>query len=533
MQRRSFIQKLSVWCLSFLGSTSVFAKGLTKILSIPQGETGKKYLTLNIENKPTIKLEIFWRQRIAFISTKQLAKSLEYHTYFNDEKKKIVLYLPQNRVVVTANNAFVIVDDETYQMPGSAIWHKNAIYVPVRYFFPLLNRRTTLKLEYQEPSQSLQIAHKDVNIVGLSISAKDNGTVIRVRTQKKFKKGEITADMRYGWLHIDFYTGKIDTAQLKNTRTAGIIAKIKTFQFSELASLAFYLRKEPLSREIINNSDSNEVLIVLRTKEDIKQDQIAEIKESNEKIEPSDEIKNQLEAERRKWLIDVVVIDPGHGGKDPGTIGIGKTQEKDVVLSISKKLGQLIQDELPDVKVIYTRKSDKFVSLKKRTQIANEKNGKVFISIHANSNKSKKASGFETYILGPEKGDQARNVVLKENSVIDFEDAAARDAYKGINQILATMAQSAFSRQSEYLASLVQQELHKQLRSLKIKNRGVKQGPFWVMVGASMPNILVETGFVSNSFDVKILKTSAYQYKIATGIFKGFKRYKTDYESTI
>ena len=147
--------------------------------------------------------------------------------------------------------------------------------------------------------------------------------------------------------------------------------------------------------------------------------------------------------------------------------------------------------------------------------------------------KNSRVSGFETFILGPEKGEKAKEVVLKENSVINFEDSKTREGYKGINQILATMAQSAFSRQSEYLAYLVQQEMEKELRGLKLKNRGVKQGPFWVMVGATMPNILVETGFLSNSYDLKILKTNAYQYKIAQGIFEGFKRYKRDYESTI
>ena len=228
-----------------------------------------------------------------------------------------------------------------------------------------------------------------------------------------------------------------------------------------------------------------------------------------------------------------MVIDPGHGGKDPGTIGIGKVQEKNIVLPVAKKLGDIIKKDMPKVKVIFTRSSDKFVSLKRRTQIANEKNGKVFISIHANSFKKKNVSGFETYILGPEKGEQARSVVLTENSVIDFEDENTRKEYKGINNILATMAQSAFSKQSEYLASLVQNGLNQQLRGLKMKNRGVKQGPFWVMVGATMPNILVETGYISNSYDVKILKTAAYQHKIARGIFEGLKNFKRDYENAI
>jgi N-acetylmuramoyl-L-alanine amidase len=168
-----------------------------------------------------------------------------------------------------------------------------------------------------------------------------------------------------------------------------------------------------------------------------------------------------------------------------------------------------------------------------RTRIANRNNGKVFISIHANSTSKSRISGFETYILGPEKGEKARNVVLKENSVINFEDASTRKEYEGINKILATMAQNAFSRQSEYLASLVQQGINKQMRSLNIPSRGVKQGPFWVMVGASMPNILVETGFVTNRYNLKILKTGSYQNKIAFGIFEGFQKFKRDYENAI
>ncbi|MEJ2636520.1 MAG: N-acetylmuramoyl-L-alanine amidase [Calditrichia bacterium] len=157
----------------------------------------------------------------------------------------------------------------------------------------------------------------------------------------------------------------------------------------------------------------------------------------------------------------------------------------------------------------------------------------MFICIHDNSNRKHNDCGFETFILGPEKGDMARDVVLSENSVINFEDASTRKEYQGINQILATMAQNAFSRQSEYLASMVQQQIDKQMHSLRLPSRGVKQGPFWVMVGATMPNILVETGFVSNPYDAKILKTSAYQHKIAQGIFEGLQKFKRDYENAI
>jgi N-acetylmuramoyl-L-alanine amidase len=533
MRRRLFFKEFaSIWFVLVEAKRSVSAV-ITNIFynSTEQGEGN--FLTIRIENKPPVKLPVWSYNKLDYISAFQLAKNLGMHTYFNDEKRKIVLYFPENRIILTANNAFIIIDEKTYQMPAMALWHNNEIYLPAKYFFPLLSRRTSIKIDYESSEKSVQVTPRGNNITGISIASRENGTVIRINTLKSFKDNEITADIRYGWLHVDFYAGKIDPDKLKNVPPAGIVKKLKTFQFSELASLAFQLRTDPLSIEIINESDKNEVSVVLRTREEIESKEITELQEEKDKLDPPDEVKRQLEEERRKWLIDVVIIDPGHGGKDPGVIGIGKIYEKDIVLPIAQKLGKIIKDEIPEVKIIYTRNSDKFVPLRKRTEIANENNGKVFISIHANGFKNKRASGFETYILGPEKGEKASEVVLKENSVIDFEDAESRKEYKGINQILATMAQNAFSRQSEYLASLVQQELNKEMNSLKMNNRGVKQGPFWVMVGATMPNILIETGYLTNSYDVKILKTSAYQYKIAQGIFNGLKRYKTDYESTI
>jgi len=353
--------------------------------------------------------------------------------------------------VVTANNAFVIIDNDVYQMPAKTLWLKNKIYVPVKYFASLLERHTSLDVTYDEYKRKLCINPSGVNIAQVSITAKKNGTVIRIRTLKEFKDGEVTADIRYGWLHVDFYGGKIDTEKIKNTTPAGLVRQIKTFQFSELASLAFQLRKEPVSREIIRKPESKEILVILRTSEEILEEDLAELPDE-ESTHPNKDLKRQLEEERRKWLIDVVVIDPGHGGKDPGTIGVDGTYEKDIVLSIALKLGEIIKKEMPDVKVVFTRKSDQFVPLKRRTEIANENKGKVFISIHANASRKKSVSGFETYFLGPEKGELAREVVLKENSVIKFENSSSRRKYQGINQILANLAQNAFMRQSEYLA---------------------------------------------------------------------------------
>jgi N-acetylmuramoyl-L-alanine amidase len=426
-----------------------------------------------------------------------------------------------------------MVDNHIFQMPAATIWHKREIYVPLKYFIPLLNRRTFLQYDYDPSRRTLRINSSGFNINDLTISKKQNGTVIRIRTLKDFLDDEITADMRNGWLHIDFYGGKVDSKKVKASKTEGLIKTINTFQFPELASIAFKLRKEPLARELINNSQNNEILLVLRTKEKVTGEELTELAEPDG-VNKKDDLMRQLKEERNKWLIDVVVIDPGHGGRDPGTVGRNKTYEKDIVLTIALKLGEIIKKEMPGVKVIFTRKKDEFIELRRRTAIANQNKGKVFISIHANASVRKQVRGFETYFLGPEKGDSAREVVLQENSVIEFEDSVSRKQYEDMKSfILANMLQQTNMKHSEHLASLVQNNLNRELKIINMSNRGVKQGPFLVMVRATMPNILVEVGYVSNSHDMRILKTGKYQRKIALGIFQGLREYKRDIENAI
>lgn len=228
--------------------------------------------------------------------------------------------------------------------------------------------------------------------------------------------------------------------------------------------------------------------------------------------------------------LDVIVIDPGHGGKDAGAVGPGGYYEKKATLAIGLKLGKLIERELEGVKVVFTRKDDRFVELYKRGQIANKHKGKLFISIHCNSTPQKpsKATGFETYILRPGKTDAAIKVAARENAVVKMESDEKRYAsLSDIDFILTSMSRSQDVRYSEKFASLVQQELDKQL---DIKNKGVSQAGFLVLVGASMPNVLIETGFISNPTEEDLLKSSLGQLSYARGILEAIKKYKAHYE---
>jgi N-acetylmuramoyl-L-alanine amidase len=230
--------------------------------------------------------------------------------------------------------------------------------------------------------------------------------------------------------------------------------------------------------------------------------------------------------------LDVIVLDAGHGGKDPGAIGTNGYQEKQATLAIALKLGKLIEDSLPNTKVVYTRANDKFIELYRRGEIANEHKGKLFISIHCNSTPQKPttAGGMATYILRPGKTDAAIRVATKENAVIEFEkDIKRYAALSDIDFILTSMSRAQDVRFSEKFASNVQKELKKHVG---IKSNGVEQAGFFVLVGASMPNVLIETAFISNPLEEALLKSAAGQEKFAKAILEAIRKYKEVYEGS-
>ena len=223
----------------------------------------------------------------------------------------------------------------------------------------------------------------------------------------------------------------------------------------------------------------------------------------------------------------VVVIDAGHGGKDPGAMG-PKGNEKDLVLAVALKVGKYIEENLKDVKVIYTRNTDVFVELYRRAQIANKANADFFISIHANSNKSSKPFGAETYIMGLHRSASNLAVAKKENSVILQEDDYEVQ-YEGFDpnsaegQIIFSLYQNEYLNQSVYLAGEIQKQFKNRVGR---HDRGVKQAGFWVLYKTVKPSVLIELGFVSNPEEAKFLFSEQGSDYMASAIYRAFKDYK-------
>jgi N-acetylmuramoyl-L-alanine amidase len=215
-----------------------------------------------------------------------------------------------------------------------------------------------------------------------------------------------------------------------------------------------------------------------------------------------------------------IVIDPGHGGHDPGARG-GGTTEAELVLDVSLRLAQLLE-KVPGLEVVLTRKTDDYVPLQERTAIANREAADLFLSIHANANSSAQAQGIETYFLN-------FATTLSATAVAARENAASGQSMGELPDVVKTIALNNKIDESRDFATFVQREMVTKLRPANktIRDLGVKQAPFVVLIGAAMPSVLAEVSFMTNPQEAKLLKSSAYRQRIAEALFEAVRTYQT------
>ena len=451
------------------------------------------------------------KSKLIYISAKDLARSFTSKLYENTERKKLVLYIAGRKIKISGNSSYIMIDDKPYQMPQITRVESNDLYVPAEDFLGILKATILPGINFDSRKEFLDIDIIRFNITGIHIDVKSNGTIIRLTTKKPFSERNISSFInKHGWYYLTVAGAMVDTTTLNAGLSRGVVRRIESDQIGKTAQVAFKLGKEVISHEWYQSLDPNEIVITLRT--------------------PLGKVDEYIEDVKERWRLDTVVLDAGHGGKDPGSQGKYGTKEKDVVLDITKRVGRLLEKNA-GIKVVYTRDEDVFIGLIDRTKMANDANGKLFVSVHANSNKNRKIQGFETYLLRPGKSEDAIEVASRENAVIKLEEKTGQyDNLTGENLIMATMAQSMFMKESEDLAAIIQMELDKRLNT---PNRGVKQAGFYVLIGASMPNVLVEVGYLSNPAEEKKLKQPVHKQRIAESIYEGIKHFKYSREKLL
>lgn len=475
---------------------------------------------------------------IHFVSANELAQFLKANYFENSVLKKSEIKLPNVTLKFTAENPFVAITDiktkrqSVRQFSRATLQEKESFLVPVKEVIILLNNIEKLQITIESDTAAVDSSQFAItpHITGYQVDEKKNGSLFRIQLSGKVK--EFSRTLQIGeWIYVSLVGAECDTTKFDSTFSSGLIRRVKPVRTETSVQLSLQVRGKISQSEIIQDQTSNDILLTLIPEGMVvKTDQAENLRRINE--QSKQRTANTIEKQKRKWKFDVVVLDAGHGGHDPGAIGIIGTREKDITLGISLKLGEMIQKEMPDVKVVYTRKTDRFVELYRRGQIANENEGKLFISIHCNSTERKpsNANGFEIYLLRPGKTEDAIKVAEKENAVVKLEKDF-EDRYQELNDenfIILTMAQSSYVKQSERFAEMLEETMSAQMEG---QRQPVKQAGFYVLVGASMPNVLIETGYLSNPKDERFLRSPEGQKKIALSILNALKAYKNEYES--
>lgn len=238
----------------------------------------------------------------------------------------------------------------------------------------------------------------------------------------------------------------------------------------------------------------------------------------------------------KKGKISFIILDPGHGGKDPGAIGRGGLKEKTITLQVAKKVERILRKRLDGIKIKPTRSSDRFIELAERAEIANRElrrdvNG-LFISIHVNASISSRISGFETYFLSQNPtNDEARKTATLENNVIVLENSGKGKKYNDLEYMEAMMMTTQIQKESSILADSIQESIN--LKISEFKSRGVHKADFYVLRGALMPAVLLEIGFITHQKEASYLKKDDYQDKIAAGISEGILNFIEKYNKMI
>lgn len=432
-----------------------------------------------------------------FIYLKEMVNLFRLDLEWEAITKKVILTSGPDQVIFFVGSSQIMVNDRIKKLIQPPRFSNGAIVLPVEFLSEILDGVLRAKIDWDPKTRILKVSGGRLNVREVRHSSYLDSTRIVIDLLKPLNY-RVRKDLP-AQVTIDIYDGECNPDQLSLEINDGRVKNIQAFQLPDATQIVIKLPKDlPYKDFILKNPDR----IIL----DINPPQ-----------------------KRLGYKITTIVIDPGHGGKDPGAIGRGGTREKDVVLAVAKELKRLLSERL-GIRVVLTRDGDYFVPLRERTARANNERADLFISIHANAALGRsRQGGFETYFHSLALTEDAKAVAKFENAAIRLEKGREKPLSQA-EFILWDMAHNAFMHESNELAILVQEEMNKKLR---IENRGVRQAHFYVLSGANMPSILAEVAFISNPREENMLRSPDFQKRVAEGLYNAIALYKRNFERSM
>jgi len=407
-----------------------------------------------------------------YISLKRMAYLFNGDYIWIEERKKAVVKIEGIKYIFTADNSTVVIEEKGVHLPLEVKWNKkDELFLPVSCFDYVFKESTPPKPSFIKR--------------------------LWINTYKEFSLNLVLSQPA-GF--------KINAPSYKNYRI-----------LIEAGSTPGKIKPKGDIKSIKISSERKRTVLNI-------------IFKKNYKIKPEQKdtlIKFSFIPIKKAYKKFTVILDPGHGGRDPGAIGPRGTKEKTITLDIAKRVKKYLERE--GYRVLLTRTKDKYVSLRTRAEFANKNKGDIFVSIHCNAAPYVKgANGLETYFLAEAKTTWARAVAMRENASLRYDE---KEGLKGdIDLILTDLAQNEFLKESSLLAELIQESTAK---VTKLRNRGLNQAGFYVLKWCFMPSVLVETAFISNRREENLLRTPAFREKLAKGISQGIIKFLKDYEKKV
>jgi len=463
----------------------------------------------------TEEIKAFDKNEITYFSFSGLADLLGGQLDWSMVGQKINYVDDPHHFEFILDSPFFTLDAQTYNLTYPAVMKDGQLFLPAETFLAYLDRIYPQKITWGKKAGLIRIDSEYFNVVDFSIAQKTNGLLIEI-----FLTNDLAYDIfvtEGNWMNISIRDAKINRTKILSRKNSRFMYRLKTHQAANSGQISFRLKKniEKWQHKLVQDPPRIQISIA-----DVNFE--LDTADTNPQIGPDNKI-------------DVIVIDPGHGGSDYGAIGRGGTREKEVVLDIARELAKLIRKD-KQFKVIMTRDRDKFMTLEQRADIANNAGADLFISIHANASPKRHVRGWNVFFLAEAKNDSARAVAQFENSVFLREQNAIEahrenDSYETINDpilnIINEMIMTEFQAESHDFALMCDREFRK---NLDIPARGVDQAGFFVLNMVFTPSVLVESGFISNAKEEKLLKSGKYQKKVAKAIYNALKRFKSKYE---
>lgn len=463
----------------------------------------------------TEKIHSFQQKNINYISFSELVETLGGLLDWEVVGHQISYVEDTNRFDFVIGSPYFKLNDSIYNLTFPSVYREGQLFLPAETFVPFLDRVLPQKITWSKDSETLWIDSEYFNVTDLAISPKANGLLIEIFLTSALAYEVFVTEGN--WLNVSIRDAKLNSRKILSRRDRLYMYNLKTHQAAASGQISIRLRRKIEKWHHKLQYDPPRIQISIA---DVSFE--LDTLEAPPKVGPDDKI-------------DVIVIDPGHGGSDYGAIGRGGTREKDVVLDIAKELAKLIRKD-KQFKVVMTRDRDKTVTLQQRAGIANKAGADLFISIHANASVRRHVGGWNVFFLAPAKNDSARAVAQFENSFF-LREQTAFEAHQAeqtddfltdpVLSILNEMIMTEFQTESHDFAMMVDREFR---RSLKIPARGVDQAGFFVLNMVFTPSVLVETGFISNKKEEKLLKNGRYQKSVAEAIYNAVKRFKAKYE---